>query len=188
MSHRKILKLANKFALKTVMFNKQIQSEKNADDFLKEFSRKFRSILNEMEGDQLALRIKGINKASLMAFNKLYKELLEIFKTFHDNLSEQDIQKIINYVFNKHNRIIIKTLNDAIQQFLSENQETFHPSMTFKPLRVDSLHKLRDLIVETRSFIINKPALPTEESIQNEEQNPDQSDKSAVTRLDKNKT
>lgn len=134
MSYQKVLSLANKFA-------EDIQNES--------FTRRFRSLLNEMEGDYMTLRIKGLDRPALHELGKLYHNLFEIFKFNHDNSA---LPAIFTRFVSQQMKSIHK-LNTTIQDFLQANQVDFLPGAGLKQSEVHSIKAIFDLA---------KITLPTE--------------------------
>jgi|SRR6185436_983535 len=170
MSHKKIVELAHKFAKKTVMFNhEQIMKAEKLNMYFEQFKRDFRALLNEMSGEYMSIRIKGIDSYILKEFSTLYHNLLDYFKRFDDQYPYESLQRIVNYVFSKSFRSTITSLNNNIQQFLKENEVDFIPRKGFTQARVESLTKLIALINSAHNFLLT--STPTETSIEDRLQN-----------------
>jgi len=143
MKYEEILTLANKFA------------EKQENTMLvDEFLRKFRAILNEMEGDYMTLRIKGFPKIDLVELGGIYHNLLEIFKRYDKNFSKETIDRFEYYIQN--NRVFINKLENKIQKFLKNNKVKFDPNKSFSQARVHSLKLVIELFNDAKNFLSSK--------------------------------
>lgn len=146
MSHRKILKLAVKFAQKIIItsdYNLQAEDKKIVEDF----KQQFRALLNEMEGDYVSLKIKGINKNILKKFSHLYYNLLDLFKIINDQYPKESMRRLVNYVLAKDTKSFINELNYEIQGFLKEDEVDFDVGTGFSQVQINSLKKLVNLIL-----------------------------------------
>lgn len=173
MSHKKVINLAIKFAQKTIAFDrtqeKIIQQEKFYT-FFEQFKKHFRTILNEMDGDYMTLRVKGINRTILKEFSHLYHELLELFKKFDDQHPKESTQHIVNYVFSKSNRNTINFLDTSIQQFLKRNEIDFIPTSGLSQARVDSLKDLITLVTSTHNSLNTISPIINQDKLINEKE------------------
>ena len=167
MSHKKILELAKKFAS---TYNSDELKKEKIITFFERFKQHFRILLNEMEGDYMTIKVKGIDKNILKNFHNLYQNLLEFLKKFDDKLP---IENIITYIFAKPNRLLINTLNDNIQNFLKENEINFLPNNRFSQAKVNSLTNLLKLIISAHRFLNDNQQITVDthhEKLQNEKE------------------
>jgi hypothetical protein len=139
MSYQKVLSLANKFA-------QDIQDES--------FSHRYRALLNEMEGDYMALRIKGLDRSNLHELGKLYHNLFEIFKSSPN--SSAMIATLSRFV--SQNAESISKLNSIIQQFLKDSQIEFISGPGLKQAEVHSIKKLFNLSKTTLPSMMVQPS------------------------------
>lgn len=160
MSHKKILKLAIKFAQKIITSDYNNQEKEQFFEFFESFKKNFRALLNEMEGDYATIRIKGIDKNILKEFGNFYYNLLDLFKMFDDQHPKESIQRLISYVFTKSNKEFINLLNYKIQEFLKENEIDFLAGTKFSQVKINSFKNLVTLVTSAHKFL-NNPTFVT---------------------------
>lgn len=152
MSFNRILELAQKFAEMEEPYNQKHKLELFYDDFYK----KFRTVLNEMEGDIFTIKEKGIDKNILREFAILWKSLIDIFKRIDENQPYESATRLIYFVESKNNKHDISKLNQSIQHFLKKNELNLS-SPLMQNSRVDSIRELFDVVEHLVSYMKSNP-------------------------------
>lgn len=155
MSYKRIIELANKFADDSSYQNQELKNKLTY--FQNEFSTKFNSIITEMDGDLASLKIMNFDKNIFKIFTKLWNNLLE----FNNKLSGENklntINEIIDFVTSKQTMSMVDNLEFLINHFLEKNKIDTSGTAILSNINVQSLHKLLNLILESKDFIKNHP-------------------------------
>jgi hypothetical protein len=163
MRFQKTFDLADKFAQTRLHdFNE------NANDgsaFFAEFTKKLGSILNEMLGDIMTLRVKDFDHRSLKMIHDLYAKTHSVFNKINDDYPLEGIYQVILYVLNDTTITQIQLLNGRIQKFLKENEVVFSPSSRFSQPKIESLKSLIHLAENGKKFILTNPQITDKPSV-----------------------
>jgi hypothetical protein len=160
-SYQKIHDLANKFATLTEMFVAPKNPIQKHDELASQFQDyligKLHIILNELGGDLMVMKERKFAPAMRLLLNKLYQDLIGIYKDIHSATPYLGAQELINYVDKRPNNIILDNLNFLIQEHLNKTNEK---SMTGKLMQhpgIKSLEKLRELTQYAKDFMSKNP-------------------------------
>jgi hypothetical protein len=163
MSHKKVLELAHKFAERSR--NEQFQDQRDMlEKFSDEYLTKFRTILNEMEGDLRVLREKEFNKSQWKEFGLFWKELIEIYKAYDEKNPYEGAKQLLLFVTSKPKETFIRNLNSDIQKFLKEKDNDFASGLHHA--QVNSLKALWDFCGKTAKKMLANPLMKDPRELQ----------------------
>lgn len=151
MSYYNVLKLAQKFSVK--LADAANQPNIQIQEHFEKFKHELRSILNEMDGDSMTLRIKGADRSILKELGTLQQNLREKFKMLDDSRPAASMENILLYLFSKNVKTSLLNLHIAIQKFLKEHEIDFAPHAAFSQARVESITNLLKLAHITRNAL-----------------------------------
>ena len=176
MTTQRLIQLADKFADKTEYTqildpNPKTPSKSDLDQkfqfqrsqFFKlaeMFRDKLRSVINEMDGDYVALKERDFDPKMLKLFGQVKWHLIEIYKKISEDKPYQSAEKLIEYVNSRHTRAVIDNLEFLIQHHLQQTAVSFTPSQHMENLKVKSLQHLIDLANGLKLFMEKNPLLP----------------------------
>lgn len=144
MSYYNILKLAQKFSIKLAH---------NEENQFENFKSELRSILNEMGGDLLTLKIKGADISILKELSALQQNVLSKFKNLDNDQPVESMENVLLYLFSKNVKPSLINLNSVIQKFLQENEVDFTPHSSFSQAKVESINNLFKLARITQNIL-----------------------------------
>jgi hypothetical protein len=158
MFQNKIQQLAHKFSQKISKFADFPVLNEQERKFYAGFQKEFRILLNEMEGDLMALKHKDLHKSVWRQFALLWKNLLDIYK----NMSEYSpanskskygaIEAFLSFVNGKTVKSTITNLDAIIQRYLQDSEVDFD-GRPLPQVRVNSLKQLLALTRAAQSFV-----------------------------------
>lgn len=154
MSKQKIQQLANKFA----DYDQKFQEQRiRLENLFQDFSAEFKSILREMEGDIHTLQLKRFDPDLLKIFYKLWFNLSVYNKQLRKDDIHSEIDRIVRYVLSKQILSTIDNLDFLIQHFLKQTKEDLPAEGLLTQIKINSLKKLKTLVLETRDYFKKYP-------------------------------
>lgn len=160
MSYYNVLKLAQKFSVK--LADAANKPNDQMQEHFEKFKRELRSILNEMDGDLMTLRIKGADRNILKDMGMLQQYLREKYKMLDDSRPIESMENILLYLFSKSVKLLLVNLHTAIQKFLKENEVDFEPQAALSQARVESITNLLRLAHMTRIILSQQSSTASE--------------------------
>lgn len=144
MSYNNILKLAQKFSIKLAH---------NEENQFENFKSELGSILNEMGGDLLTLKIKGADRSLLKELSSLQQNVLSKLKNLDNDQPVESMENVLLYLFSKNVKPSLINLNTNIQKFLQENEIDFSPHASFSQAKIESINNLLELARATENIL-----------------------------------
>lgn len=162
MTSKKVFELGEKFAQQAEKMNDnakyQAQRER-IDKFSHKLLGELKAINNEMGGDYLALKEKQLDPKVLEVLRKTRLQLIEKVKDIDPLHPYEGTNHLINWADSRIIKSTLDNLNFIIHSFLNNNQDDFKPSSMVKPLRIDSIKKLQNLLKAARIYMNENPLL-----------------------------
>jgi hypothetical protein len=131
-----ILKLADQFYFKTSL---------GQEDMGIDLSKELTSIVNEMEGDLLALRMKDYPEPQWKELVQLFYQLVRLNKEVSGHNMTESVLRIINFILHPDTQERLHRMQSDIDHFLQENQIDFGKHKLLSQVSVNSLTKLLNL-------------------------------------------
>ncbi len=139
MPYDKVLKLANKFAEKTVFYEVADRDRIQKAKFYDNFERVLKAIINELGGELTALRHKNMDSAVISQIAKLYSNLINIAKELDLENPYPAAEKFVDYIGSL--QLVIAGCEKSIQRHFKNE------------IKIDSLKKLLKLHHIIKSYL-----------------------------------
>lgn len=169
MSYCKIQKLADKFADRpeTIGFrpiylgdDENIHNQRlRLEEMFHDLYQGFRSSLNEIEGDILALKVMGLDSDTLKAMGKVVHDINHLVKQLNPENPYIVINQLYAWINDRNNKSILDNL-DFITKAFVKKQQNFSLSKGVGTLKVNGLSNLVNKINEAKAYADQNPLLP----------------------------
>ena len=120
-----------------------VSKHKDLDKFFWAFTQKLHSIVNEIEGDILTLKLQGFNKHMLQLIMKIHEAIGTILRELNEDNALILADKLIKYV---SNNAVLDNLSFLIDKHLEGKKVDFIPHQMLGVAQVNGLKKLKELI------------------------------------------
>jgi hypothetical protein len=155
MASAKVMQLINKYSanpMTSVPTALLEQSEgrfkhqqKKIAEFAHNFQTKFRVLIIEMEHDLSTLRLKKFNKEIWKMMAQVWENLVNIYKTFHQDKPYEAAAKLVEYVNTKQTKDIIDNIDFLAQHHMKKTPVKFTPMSVLNIPEIKSLKLLTSL-------------------------------------------
>lgn len=163
MTYVKLIELEEKFTTKLAQNEEEsgLQEQRNKlSKFYHKFTRELYALTNEMDGDLLVLKEKGLSSDLLKLFNGVKGHIISVTKQINPYAPYDGAMDLIEWASQKETKATLNNLNFIIQEFLKRNMVEFQAGPHINQVRVESIMKLKDILRKTYEYIQENSILP----------------------------
>jgi trans-2-enoyl-CoA reductase len=159
-NNQKVFELANKFASLSdetafLPTNDPVKTHEHLlSKFQEQLIQKLHRVINDMEGEMAVLKDRSFHPKMTALLNKLYQDLISIYKNIHQRTPYIGARELIDYVLTRPNNAVIDNLDFLIKDHLDKTNETeLQTGKLLQHPQMKSLDALKDLAEYARDFI-----------------------------------
>jgi hypothetical protein len=170
MSFKKVYDVAEKFAGKTVISDRNEkfrQQRENLEEFFFQMDRKIASTISEMGGDLFTLKEKGFPQNEWKQLAKIYQALIALRKSLDPARPYESAKKIIDTINERTFKAHINTLDVIIHHFLQNNQVELGSNLSgmLGQSTAKSISQLNALVKHLQSYMDAHPLIDDPQTI-----------------------
>lgn len=166
MTYVKLIELEEKFSKKIAQNDEEsgLQDQRSKlSKFYHKFTRELYSLINEMDGDALVLKEKGLSPDLLKMFNGIKGHITSAVKQINPYIPYDGAMNLIEWANQKETKATLNNLNFIIQEFLKTNEVEFKVGPHLNQVRVESITKLKNILKNIHEYIKENPLSDSKE-------------------------